>query len=94
MRDNHDPWVCLEDDEDDYVLERFELRVHGRKPLVLNHPSFSKLMFVTQQYLHTSQETTKRILRATILDSAEPFTADEHCRLVSALERHLADVHE
>ncbi|MCG9702692.1 hypothetical protein L1D19_21735 [Vibrio natriegens] len=89
MLDVDNPWVCLEDDEDDYVIERFELRVHGRKPLVLNNPSFSKSMFVTQQFLHTNKETTKRILKATILDSSDPLTAEQHCLLVMALERHL-----
>lgn len=89
MLDDNDPWVCLEDGDDDYVIDRFELRVHGRKPLVLNQPSFSKLMFVTQQFLHTSHETTKQFLRATILNTADPFTAEEHCRLVTALEKHL-----
>ncbi|EHV5558123.1 hypothetical protein K0W35_004876 [Vibrio parahaemolyticus] len=90
MQTNNDPWGCLEDDEDDYVIDHFELRTPGRKPLILKQPSFSKLMFVTQQYLHTSKNTTTQILRATILDTAEPFTAEEHCRLVTALEHHLA----
>ncbi|MCQ9087096.1 hypothetical protein [Vibrio alginolyticus] len=89
MLDVNNPWVCLEDGEDDYVIERFELRVHGRKPLVLNNPSFSKLMFVSQQFLHTNKETTKRLLRTTILDSPEPLTAEQHCMLVMALEQHL-----
>ncbi|MCQ9090982.1 hypothetical protein [Vibrio alginolyticus] len=89
MLNDNDPWICLEDGEDDYVIERFELRVHGRKPLVLNNPTFSKLMFVTQQFLHCKTETTKQILRTTILNSPEPLTAEQHCRLVMALERHL-----
>lgn len=90
MLDNNAPWLCLEADEDDYVIEHFELRVRGRKPLVLNNPTFSKLMFVTQQFLHTNKETTKKILRQTILDSPEPLTAEEHCRLVMLLEQHLS----
>ncbi len=52
MLDENDPWVSLDDGDDDYVIERFELRVHERKPLVLNYPTLSKLMFVTQQFLH------------------------------------------
>ncbi|HHC7130264.1 TPA: hypothetical protein ACN37W_004075 [Vibrio parahaemolyticus] len=83
----NDPWVCLEDDEEDYVIDRFELRMPGQKPLVLNTPSFSKLMFVTQQYLHASENVTKQILKRTIIDT--PFTAEEHCKLIMALERHL-----
>ncbi|WP_031431374.1 hypothetical protein, partial [Vibrio parahaemolyticus] len=63
MQTNNDPWVCLEDGEDDYVIDHFELRAPGRKPLILKQPSFSKLMFVTQQYLHTSINTAKEILR-------------------------------
>lgn len=90
MQTHNDPWVCLEDGEDDYVIDHFEIRAPGRKPLILKQPSFSKLMFVTQQYLHTSKNTTTQILRATILDTAEPFTAEEHCRLVTVLEHHLA----
>ena len=49
-----DEWVCIEDGEGDYVIERFEVRVKGKKPLVINHPSFSKLLFVTQQYINGS----------------------------------------
>ncbi len=94
MQTNNDPWVCLEDDEDDYVIDHFELRAPGRKPLILKQPSFSKLMFVTQQYLHTSKNTTKEILRKAILNTAEPFTAEEHCRLVTALEHHLSGNNE
>nr|WP_248378905.1 hypothetical protein [Vibrio parahaemolyticus] len=40
MQTNNDPWVCLEDDEDDYVIDHFELRAPGRKPLILKQPSF------------------------------------------------------
>ncbi|HBN6206270.1 TPA: hypothetical protein ACF311_004875 [Vibrio parahaemolyticus] len=90
MLDNNDPWVCQEEDEEDYVIDHFELRALGRKPLILKQPSFSKLMFVTQQYLHTSKTITSQILRTTILNTAEPFTAEEHCRLVTALENHLS----
>ncbi|WP_171394502.1 hypothetical protein [Vibrio mediterranei] len=40
MTNHHtDDWVCLEDGEDDYVIERVELRVKGKKPLVLNNPA-------------------------------------------------------
>ncbi len=50
----YDDWICIEDDEDedDYVIERFELRIQGRKPLVLNTPSYSQLLVNVQQYLH------------------------------------------
>ncbi len=42
---NIDEWVCIEDGEDDCVIERFEVRVKGEKPLVINNPSFSKFIF-------------------------------------------------
>ncbi len=89
MLDKNAPWICQEDDENDYVIDRFELRAPGRKPLILNTPSFSKLMFVTQQYLHASENITKQVLKRTILDAPDPFTADEHCKLIMALEKHL-----
>ncbi len=89
MLDKNDPWVCQEEDDDDYVVDRFELRVRGKKPLVLNAPTFSKLVFVTQQYLHCSLDTAKSLLKIAIIDAPDPLTAQEHCRLVMALERHL-----
>ncbi|EJB0234258.1 hypothetical protein QSX71_004595 [Vibrio vulnificus] len=84
---NLDEWVCIEDGEDDYVIERFEVRVKGKKPLVINNPSFSKLIFVTQQYLNCSLEMTKELLKRTVLNSPEPFTIEEHIKLVEFLER-------
>ncbi len=89
MQTNNAPWICLEDGEDDYVIERFELRVRGRKPLILNNPTYSKLMFVTQQYLHLSKTATEQLIRTTILNSPDPLTADEHMRLVRVLEKSL-----
>ncbi|EOV0110307.1 hypothetical protein ACWO25_004524 [Vibrio parahaemolyticus] len=85
---NVDEWVCIEDGEDDYVIERFEVRTKGKKPLVLNKPTFSKLMFVTQQYLNCSLDVTKAIVRRTVLDSPEPFTIAEYSRLVAFLEKN------
>lgn len=85
---NVDEWVCVEDGEDDYVIERFEVRMKGKKPLVLNKPTFSKLMFVTQQYLNCSLDVTKAIVRRTVLDSPEPFTIAEYSRLVAFLEKN------
>ncbi|TOG94864.1 hypothetical protein [Vibrio parahaemolyticus] len=90
MQTNNDPWICLEHGEDDYVIDHFELRAPGRKPLILKQPSFANLMFLTQQYLNTSERTTTQILGAAILNTADPFTAEEHCRLVTALEHHLS----
>ena len=82
-----DEWVCIEDGEGDYVIERFEVRVKGKKPLVINHPSFSKLLFVTQQYLNGSLDMTKELIRKTVLQSPEPLTITEYIKLVEFLER-------
>ncbi len=94
MQTNNDPWVCLEDGEDDYVIDHFELRASGRKPLILKQPSFEDLIYLTQQYLHTTKNTTIQILKIAVINTAEPFTAEEHCRLVTALEHHLSGNNE
>ncbi|MGR5299206.1 hypothetical protein ACPV5U_27915 [Vibrio mediterranei] len=80
-----DNWVCLEDGEDDYVIDRFELRVKGRKPLVLNQPSFSKLFYNVQQYLHISQAQARAVLATSVIDTPDPLTAKEHMALIRAL---------
>ncbi|MCG9661235.1 hypothetical protein [Vibrio mediterranei] len=88
MTNHHtDDWVCLEDTEDDYVIDRFELRVKGKKPLVLNNPSFSKLFYNVQQYLHINQTQAKALLQLTIVDVPDPLTATEHLKLVQALSK-------
>ncbi len=79
-------WVCIEDDEDDYVIERFELRVKGKKPLVLNRPDYPKLVFVTQQYLNLSLSTTKEFLKRSVIDTPEPLQLKEHAALVQYLQ--------
>jgi hypothetical protein len=84
---NTNDWVCIDADEDDYVIERFEVRVKGKKPLVLNSPSFSKLVFVTQQYLNLSLNQAKELIRMSVLDSPEPFTVEEYSRLLAYLEQ-------
>ncbi|EIT7126712.1 hypothetical protein V8073_004234 [Vibrio parahaemolyticus] len=93
---NIDEWVCIEDGEDDCVIERFEVRVKGKKPLVINNPTFSKLIFVTQQYLNCSLETTKELLRKTVLSSPEPLSIDDYIKLVEYLEKseRLKDANE
>ncbi len=84
-------WDCLEQTEDDWVIERFEVRVRGKKPLVLVAPKYEKLVFVTQQYLSISLPQAKEFLREAVLNSPDPFTFDEHVRLLKALERDLED---
>ncbi|EGU41739.1 hypothetical protein [Vibrio scophthalmi] len=83
-------WVCLEAGEDDYVIERFEVRVKGKKPLVLNKPSYSKLLFVTQQYLNIKLEPAKQFIRDSVLDTPEPLSFDEYWRMREVLEKQLA----
>lgn len=83
-----DEWVCIENDEEDYVIERFEVRVKGKKPLVLNSPSFSKLLYVTQQYLNAPLNMTKELIHVTVLQSPDPLTLEEHYKLIRYLETH------
>lgn len=83
---NLDEWVCTEEDSD-YLIERFELRVQGKKPLVIKHPTYSKLLFVTQQYLNCSQEVSKFVLIEAVLNTPEPLTIEEYHRLMEFLER-------
>lgn len=84
---NIDEWVCIEDSEDDYEIERFEVRVKGKKPLVINNPSYTKLLFTTQQYLNCSSYIVKELIRRTILDSPSPLTLSEHLKLIKFLEK-------
>ncbi len=90
---NINDWVCIEDGESDYVIERFEVRTKGKKPLVLNKPSFSKLVFVTQQYLNLSLSSTKNLLKKTVLDSPEPMMLIEHIKLIEYLESNCSKNH-
>ncbi|TVO39897.1 hypothetical protein [Vibrio algivorus] len=92
MQNTNDPWVCIDDDESDYIVEHFEVRVKGqkRKPLIIKAPTMSKLLFLTRQYLNTSDHVVRNILRVTIIDTPDPITAAEHFRIIEALEHHLA----
>ncbi|MCY9855122.1 hypothetical protein [Vibrio mediterranei] len=76
-----DHWVCLKDD--DYVIDRFELRIKGRKPLVLNQSSFSKLFYNVQQYLNINQSQAK--VKVSVVDTPTPITTQEHMSLLYAL---------
>lgn len=83
---NVNEWVCEKGDEEDYVVERFEIRIKGKKPLVLNDPTFTEIVFVTQQYLNLSLPLTKQVVIKSVLDSVEPLMFEEHCALVNYLE--------
>ncbi|WP_390242545.1 hypothetical protein [Vibrio sp. R78045] len=85
-----DEWVCEKGDEEDYIVERFEIRVKGKKPLVLNEPTFSQIVFVTQQYVNLSLPLTKQIVSKSVLGSVEPLTLKDHCALVNYLEASIA----
>lgn len=67
-----DDWVNTGASEDDYVIERFEVRLKGKKPLVLNKPSFEQLVYVTRQYLNLSERNTISFVRSSVLDTPEP----------------------
>ncbi|RJX65830.1 hypothetical protein DZ860_20940 [Vibrio sinensis] len=84
-----DDWVCLENGEDDYVIERFEVRVKGKKPLVINKPNYSKLVFGSQQYLNIKLEPAKQFIRESVLETPEPLSFDEYWRMRQVLEQHL-----
>lgn len=79
-------WVCTESDESDYVIERFEIRITGKKPLILNKPSYSRLVFVTQQYLNLPLSTTKAIIKKCVIDSPDPLLLGDYLRLIEYLQ--------
>ncbi|MFA0072112.1 hypothetical protein AB4396_00220 [Vibrio cyclitrophicus] len=83
---NVNEWMCEKGDEEDYVVERFEIRIKGKKPLVLNAPTFTEIVFVTQQYLNLPLPLTKQVVIKSVLDSVELLTLKEHCALVNYLE--------
>lgn len=83
-----DEWICQEEDGD-YVIERFEIRLKGRKPLVLESPTVRHLVNVTSQYLNITTQQTHQFLAQAILYTPEPFSIEEHFRLIEALKKHL-----
>ena len=82
-----DEWICLNDDEDDYIIERVEFRVKGKRPLVLDKPNFSRLFYNVQQYLHLDRAQTKAVLQVAIIDAPDPLTANEYLRLLQVLSK-------
>ncbi|MGD1448225.1 hypothetical protein [Vibrio harveyi] len=72
MNLNKDDWICLDGSKDNYKLVRFEVRTKGKKPLVLMHPSFEKLLFVTAQYLGVTVSQARHILILSVLNTPEP----------------------
>ncbi|EGU34091.1 hypothetical protein VIS19158_23322 [Vibrio scophthalmi LMG 19158] len=85
-----DDWVCLEAGEDDYVIARFEVRVKEKNPLVLNKLSYSKFLFVTQQYLNIKLEPAKQSICEPVLDTPDPLSFDEYWRTREVLKKHFA----
>lgn len=94
-----DPWILVDSaDDSDYVLERFEVRLKGKKPLVINNPTTAKLVHVTSQYLGINSATAKAFIWRTVVDTPEPQTLDEYesdLRTIAYLERepHRAMLH-
>ncbi len=87
---NHDdPWICLNED-DDCTIERFEVRLKGRKPLVIEKPTIDNMITITKQYLNLSIPQTHRFLTQAVLNTPDPLTIDEHFKLIEALEKSLA----
>lgn len=87
---NHDdPWICLNED-DDCTIERFEVRLKGRKPLVIEKPTTDKMITITKQYLNLSLPQTHLFLTQSVLNTPDPLTIDEHFKLIDALEKSLA----
>lgn len=87
----NDPWVLVDSSDDsDYVLERFEVRLKGKKPLVINNPTIPKLIQVTAQYLGTNSATAKAFIWRTVVETPEPPTLSQHedaVKTISYLER-------
>lgn len=86
---NIDEWKCLEASEDDFEISRFELRVRGKKPLVLTNPHFTQLVDNARQYLNVNNMVARKFIEASVLESPEPLSFEEHWKLVAALESHL-----
>ncbi len=87
---NHDdPWICLNED-DDCTIERFEVRLKGRKPLVIEKPTIDNMITITKQYLSLSIPQTHLFLTQAVLNTPDPLTIDEHFKLIEALEKSLA----
>jgi hypothetical protein len=88
-----DPWVCIEDDEEDYVIDQFEIRTKGKKPLVLRKPGFGRLTQNTKQYLNCPLAIAKEVIRASVLDTLDPPTIEQYeqvQRTIEWLEKHEA----
>lgn len=86
---NIDEWKCLEAGEDNFELSRLELRVRGKKPLVLTNPHFTQLVDNAKQYLNVSDMVARKFIEISVLESPEPLSFEEHWKLVAALESHL-----
>ncbi|MFM2668733.1 hypothetical protein AAFX24_28740 [Vibrio mediterranei] len=86
MKYKNDPWVCVDADEDDYTIEQFELRIKGRKPLVLRQPGYGRLTQNTQQYLSCSLGIAKQVIQVAVLDTPEPPTLEEYRQIEKMIE--------
>ncbi|HEQ3599493.1 hypothetical protein [Vibrio parahaemolyticus] len=96
----NDPWVLVDSaDDSDYVLERFEVRLKGKKPLVIQNPTTAKLVHVTAQYLGVNTATAKAFVWRTVVETPEPQTLIEYesdLKTIEYLERepyNLTDQH-
>lgn len=84
-----DDWILEDlDAEDNYTIARYEVRVKGRKPLVLVYPSMSKLLSNVRQYIGCSDEMARRILIKTIIETPDPLSFDDHFKLLRYLENN------
>lgn len=87
----NDPWVLVDSaDDSDYVLERFEVRLKGKKPLVIQNPTTAKLVHVTAQYLGINSATAKAFIWRTVVETPEPPTLSQHedaLKTIAYLER-------
>lgn len=72
MNSKNDDWICAENRDDDYRIARYEVRTKGKKPLVLETPTFEQIVFVTQQYLNISVAQTRRLIILSVIETPDP----------------------
>lgn len=87
--DGYEDWVLTDvDAEDNYVISRYEVRIKGRKPLVLVEPSISKIITNVRQYLSCKESVAREILYKSVIETAEPLSIEEHFKLLRYLEKN------
>ncbi|WP_210499338.1 hypothetical protein [Vibrio crassostreae] len=66
------PQDFLPSTDDDVIIQRLELRVRGKKPLVLEDPSTERLMRGIMGYLRVSHLKAKGVLVEAVINTPDP----------------------